>query len=210
MKVSTDGAVVDGRDIRGTVRVEADNVTIRRSRVTVGAHYGIMIGNGAIGTLIEDVEINGQPGCAAGIGFQHYTARRVNMHGCSDGAKLGADTTVEHSWIHDLRHAAGDHNDGLQGTGGSNIIIRFNSIENPNTQTSCILLGDEDDPTSNVLVEGNHLNGGNFTLYLGAGTNRLFKDNRFGRDDVYGLMSNAGPFDQSGNVWDDDGQPVTL
>jgi hypothetical protein len=37
--VSTDGAVVDAKDVHGTITVEASNVTIKRTRVTSSDHY---------------------------------------------------------------------------------------------------------------------------------------------------------------------------
>ena len=41
ISVTTDGTVIDGRDVAGTIRVNARNVTIRNTRVTVtGAGCG--------------------------------------------------------------------------------------------------------------------------------------------------------------------------
>lgn len=208
LTVRVDGTLVEGRDINGTVTVAADDVTVRRSRITVGASYGILIREGVTGTVIEDVEINGLPGCDAGIAFEHYTARRVDIHGCADGAKSGDDTIIEDSWIHDLRVTKSSHNDGIQHSGGSNAAFLRNDI-NGMAINAAIFIGPDLGPIGKVTVEGNRLGGGNWTLHL-DGQNIVVRNNRFGRYHGYGLAAITGGITQEGNVWDDTGEPVIL
>jgi hypothetical protein len=210
--VTTRGTVIEDLSVKGKITVRASDVTIRRTKVTSSDYYPILLKDGYTNLVIEDVEVAGSGNCANAISFENYTARRVNLHGCVDGAKAGNNTVIEDSWIHDLRNAPGDHCDGIQSTGGTKITIRSNTIE-PSTRagaTSALMLGDEDGPGNDILVEDNYLNGGNFAIYLGAGTNRVFRNNRFGREHVYGLISSAGPFDEADNVWADSGLPVAL
>jgi polygalacturonase len=54
--VSTGGAVVDAKDVHGTITVEASNVTIKRTRVTSSDSYPIHFVRGKDLT-IEDVEV---------------------------------------------------------------------------------------------------------------------------------------------------------
>jgi hypothetical protein len=214
LTITQDGAIVEDLDVNGSILVDANDVTIRRTRVTTGDFYPIRLADTGLRLLVEDVEIVGQPGCESGISFQHYTAIRVNVHGCNDGLKIGDSTTIEDSFIHDYWFSPGSHNDGIQSTGGTGIVIRGNRVLNPNSQTSCILLGEEEGPLDDALVEGNWLDGGNYTIYAGAGTtvpNITIRANRFGRTSVYGLLS-ANPLAQyvwTGNVWDDTGLPAT-
>jgi hypothetical protein len=91
--------------------------------------------------------------------------------------------------------------------------VRNNRIENPDQQTSCVLIGADLDSISNVVVEGNYLNGGNYTVYAGAdrgnsATGIKIINNRFGRDFVFGPKSVDGNITWSGNVWADTGAPV--
>jgi hypothetical protein len=206
--IKTDGTVVDGLDINGTVTVAADNVTVRNSRITVSAPYGILVRKGATGTTIEDVEIKGLPGCAAGIAFERYTARRVDIHGCADGAKSGEDTIIEDSWIHDLRITKSSHNDGIQHSGGSNAAFLRNRIDDRAANTA-IFISPDLGPIGNVTVEGNRLGGGNWTLHL-EGLNIVVRNNRFGRNHEYGLAAITGTITQDGNVWADTGEPLLL
>lgn len=211
--VTTNGAVIDARHITGSITVKANNVTIKRSKISSSSYYPIRLYSGYSGLLVEDVEIAGN-GCSAGIVFGGYTARRVHVYGCADGLKAGNNTTIENSYIHDLYKTSTSHNDGIQSPGGSNIVIRNNNIAHRKQQTSAILLQTDNAPIDNVLIEGNWLDGGNFVVYSrnhkggGDPTNVRIINNRFGRNYVYGLFSIDGMVKKSGNVWDDTGEPI--
>lgn len=210
-----DPAVIDGQDINGCVAVRRNNVTIKRTRIRCDSWYPVRLHDEYTGLLLEDVEIDGmgsEDGTA--IAFENYTARRVHVHDVGDGPRVGDNTVIEDSYIHDLVYCDGCHNDGIQSTGGSTgIRIRHNRIENPHEQTSCILLGDEEGPMDDAIIEDNLLNGGNYTIYVGVGTadpNVVVRNNRFGRDYVYGVLS-ASPdarVQWTDNVWHDTGEPV--
>jgi len=213
--ITKPGTVIDGRDIRCGLLIKTNNVTISRSRVTADAQIPIRTLDGQTGIKISDVEIVGQPGCIAGIGYMGYTALRVNIHGCGDGVRIEDGSTLQDSWIHDFWDGTKDgkqidtpHHDGAQTTGGSNITIRHNRIDNPHDQTSCIMIGNEFDTPSNILIEDNYLNGGNYTIYLAAtGTNRIIRNNTFTRNHVYGPDDIAGQYVWTGNRYTD-GKPV--
>ncbi len=208
IKVTQPGTVIDGLDIKGEVSIEADNVTIKRSRITSGDYYPIRHLNGNKGLLVEDTEIAGTNGdVTSAISFTDYTARRVNVHGSADGLKADNNVLIEDSYIHDLALSPGSHNDGIQSTGGSNVTIRHNTIDvGSDGITSCIILGNEWAPQSNITIANNLLNGGGWSIYLpDQGTNRSITGNRFGRDYGYGIATLQGTYTWSGNVWDDTG-----
>lgn len=213
--VTTDGAVIENLDINGRIIVKADNVTIRNVRVTGNASH--LIRNHGRDLLVEDTTLIGQRPCAAGIAFTNYTARRVDISGCADGLKANSDVVIEDSYIHELRKWSGTHNDGIQGTGGSNIVIRNNRIEGPlRASVSAIKFDSLNRHLDNVTIEENLIAGGGFSIYLEAGegmdppTNARIINNVF----VEGSMTwNWIRVDHdrsqlvSGNVWDD-GRPV--
>jgi hypothetical protein len=144
----------------------------------------------------------------AGISFAHYTARRVNVHGAADGLKIGDDTVVEASWIHDLGNYPDQHNDSLQSVGGRGMVIRGNFLDANGSSTAFQM---SDAPSHDTLIEGNWLAGGGWTLNLSTpGEDLRIVNNRFARDYGYGPASVEGPFEQSGNVWDDTGEPLEL
>jgi hypothetical protein len=212
LTVTRDGTVVDRRDIKGCLKIEASNVTVRRSRIRCTGDLPVRIGDGARDVVLEDVEIDGMGSSATtAIGYDNYTLRRADVHDVGDGPRMADNTVVEDSWIHDLVIGGGSHNDGIQSTGGTHIRILHNRIEHPHEQTSCILIGADLGPIHDVLIQGNLLNGGNYTVY--AGGDEGYSDirivgNRFGRDMVYGTHSLQANIVFSGNVWHDTGKPV--
>lgn len=173
--------------------MEHSNVTIRNVRVLGTSHYGIWVppdlGSQVKGLLIEDVEIKGVSGSRS-AGLVHYgrwTARRVDISGYQDAVKMGTGQRLEASWLHDLYHPEGAHNDGVQVQSGSGGVIRGNNIENPFTQTSAIMLQTNFGPISDYVIEGNRLSGGGYTMYI--------EDKGNG----YGAPRNVRVLD---NVWD--------
>ncbi len=216
--VTEDGTVIDRLDVSGRIAIRANNVTIKRSRISGGVPYQVRVYDGFTGTVVEDSELIGTSnGCSAGISMSDYTARRVDVHGCKDGLKVGSNVTIVDSWIHDQRKFEGTHNDGIQCVGGRNIVIRGNRIEGPFRQsTSATLFQTNIGPVDNVLVENNYLSGGGFTVYLtdkgngnGAPTNAVVKNNTFERNSYqYGPFRTDGNPQISGNVWDN-GKPMS-
>ncbi|HSV65198.1 MAG TPA: DUF4082 domain-containing protein [Mycobacteriales bacterium] len=203
-KVSTAGTVIDGKDIGCGLYITADNVTIKRSRITATSDFGVRTADGVRNFRIEDSEIAGTPACAVGLVFSNWTGVRLNIHGCSDGAHTEGNVLLQDSWIHDLYRGPTDHNDAVQATGSSNVTLRHNRLENPHNQTSCILIGGEFGQPNNWLVENNYLDGGNYTIYLDPyGSNRTIRDNVFTKSYVYGALNLAGQVSLSGNTYTD-------
>jgi hypothetical protein len=100
-------------------------------------------------------------------------------------------------------------------TKGNNIVVRNNTILLPDQQTSTVILGTYAGSIDNVLIEGNYLNGGAYTIYsrdngngYGAPTNVTVRGNVFGRDYLYGLLSADGEVTWVNNTWADTGAPA--
>jgi hypothetical protein len=206
------GTVIDGLDIAGSVVVKADDVTIKRTRVSSNAPWAIRVMS-ARRLKVTDVEIVGATGCEAGIAFNNYTATRVDMHGCEDGFRVGKDTLVEDSWIHDLDRNKGAHNDGIQASDGTNIVIRHNVIAHIKAQTSAILIKADFADVDGVLIEDNELNGGSYVIYVRDAKqwhtrNATIRNNRIGRDYLFGYLSYDIPPTWTGNTWLDTGEPI--
>ena len=122
------------------------------------------------------------------------------------------------------------HADGVQMRGGKHCVFKGNNFDMPSPGTpgfyggdyksnSPFMLDAATGPTDNILIEGNWLNGGNYTVYsvdtggTGCPTNVRVINNQFGRDnggwpDRVEARIRTGCFAQwSGNVWEDNGQP---
>lgn len=143
-----------------------------------------------------------------------FWATRLDLHDSDgDGVKvLGSNVVVEHSWFHDLGRGVDAHADGIQSqsTTAANVVMRWNNCdmparewtpEDPYNSNACWL-----GPGADVRIDGNWLNGGNYTIYCGPGIH--LTANRFGRDYRYGPVTGTCPTN-TGNVWDDTGQPLS-
>ena len=212
--VTTDGAVIEKLDITGSITVLANNVTIRKVRLTSGDYYPIRyFDNNNTGLLVEDSEIIGLSGdVTSAIAFQHYTARRLNIHGMADGLKANADVLIEDCWIHNLSNGPTEHNDGVQSTGGKGVTIRHNNISGASNAT--VQTGDESGAaTEDMIIENNLLSGGGYTLNIrGTGAtvpkNTCVINNRFVHDAAYGPWTLDDPAPTvTGNVYDE-GTPI--
>jgi len=210
LTLSTPGQVYDSKDVTGCITVTAANVTIRNSRIKCNDSYGIW--SRSTGLLVQDTEVDCINTTGTGIVGGSFTARRVNVHGCENGASADDNVTIADSYIHDLYEGPGSHVDGIQvASDSTGLVFDHNRILNPNSETSAIIVGDNATET----VSNNFLAGGGFTLYCSpnfAGF-KVF-NNRFSRQywpngGYYGPYANCDGIGQwTNNVWDDTGLPV--
>lgn len=210
------GQVIENLDVSGSIEVTAPDVVIRNCRITGSGAYGVLVSSGS--ATITDSEIAGS--FENGIGFGNWTAERVDIHGTiGDGVKVGDNVRLADSWIHKLAPAPGAHADGVQIQGGVvNVVIEGNWIDMaiPNANAA-IFIAPDLGPSSPgpVTVRNNHVDGGNFTMYVVDGNNGEFvisditvSDNVFGRNYTYGPMNVNVPVSLSGNRYSD-GEPIT-
>ncbi|MGY3075004.1 hypothetical protein ACVWZZ_001375 [Bradyrhizobium sp. LM6.10] len=187
--ISTPGAVIEGLDITGPVIVEARDVRLQDCKVTHAGHTVIVIRGGITGTIIQNCEIDnrGYGGqCIAGQG----TFLRNNIHDCADGIDVRGDNTlIEGNYIHQMTGPSDSHFDGVQADGKfSHLSIRQNTIINENTQTSAVMIDNYTGPIDDVMIGGNLLVGGGYTVYInevakgqpggGPVTNVVFTNNQ--------------------------------
>src|SRR5262249_36568291 len=186
------GQVVDGLDITGEINVTASNVTIRRTRVTGGGDWVVIVRPTAANLTIEDSELTTPAGtpqdiaCVLNIGDTAPHIRRVNIHGCSAGISSGAGL-VQDSYIHDMSQVPGlSHDVGVASNGGGGMTVQHNTIFNQLDQTATVAFYQDFGTQQNDLVTGNLLAGGGYCVYGGTGTkggtaNIRFTNNRFSR-----------------------------
>ncbi len=98
--------------------------------------------------------------------------------------------------------------------GGTGLRVLGNRIEVDGAPGAALLLGAELSALSDVLVEGNLLGGGAYTVYAGSSAGDfpasgvVIRLNRFLRSAMYGPSSLAAGVDWALNVWDDTSQPI--
>jgi hypothetical protein len=226
--VSTPGAVVENLDVSGTITVKADNVTIRNVRVRTNSNaYAISIQKGFRRTTVSNAEIVMGVGgtCAnAGVGggAGHTVVRRSHIRGCGDGIKAHDHGLYEDNYIRTTRLPnSTKHVDGIQGSGTTAYTIRRNDIHNPPSQggNAAVFIqaynGLGERRVSDVVVDGNWLNGGNMTVFVEDGKtgsgwvqNIRITNNRFGTDYRYGVKNLEGDVLWSGNTMQSDGRAI--
>lgn len=216
--LSTPNQVLSGLDINGSVDVQASGVVIKNSRIHGSGSFGVLVGSGSV--TISDSEIYGSENA---IGGDEWSGYRLDIHGTyGDGVKLGSRVTLADSWIHDLTPAAGAHADGAQMQSGVvNLVVRHNVIDMSTAAeaNSAIFMAPDLGPSTDgpVLLTGNWLDGGNYTVYCVDGNdgqylvkNITITGNRFGHAGDYGPDRVNVPIVQSLNVWDSSGVSLTL
>ncbi|WP_405143783.1 DUF4082 domain-containing protein [Sphaerisporangium sp. NBC_01403] len=223
--VTKDGTVIDGMEVQGEINVDADNVTIRNTRLAAApGDWGIIQRQGRSGLTVENSEVfgNGKQRTQFGILNQggDLTVRRVDIHTISNGI-LTEQGLIEDSYIHDPVYYSGDHTDMIMCTSGppsgAKLVIRGNTVINTLDQTGAIALFQDFGVVRNVTVEANFLAGGGYALYGGAGakgtsSNIKVVNNVFSRK-VWAKGGQNGPVaywdkggsgnEWKGNVWDD-------
>lgn len=222
LRITEDGAVIDGLDVDGCVTVLADDVTIRDTRIRCDdakKKLVVSVGDRARNLLIESSEIDGRGKLEVGVGWSRYTLRRVDVHGVVDGARFGHGVTIEDSWIHDMARIGSLHSDALQTTSASDVVIRGNVLDPTSTKdgdrnNAGLMLGSEtgSKQVRDVLVERNLIAGGNYALNVRGDIDAeglVIRDNVFGDGSRYGAVLAPGsvPLGE-GNVMATSGGPV--
>lgn len=227
------GAVISNLDIKGSIKVYAPNVTIKNVRVDNTGPDGnkvaaIRLFDGASVT-IEDSEIDAGDAALA-IGYRDFTLRRVEIKGGSDSLRTDGNVGVYDSYIHSLNRQPGSHSDIMQSLSGDGITVRHNTLMAFKPEPgSCGVEGDPmnavyqignlNGDLSNVLIEDNLVNGGNYTFNANWAkvttgefkvSNIRIQNNLFGRDFRYGpqvRMTDYG-LQFQGNKYFDDLSPI--
>jgi len=221
LTVTKNGTVVDGLDIRGTLTIDASDVTVRNTRVRGSAFWLVTVKDSARDVTIEDVEVDGLglAGADGSSGIVGGSPRisRVDVTGVENGLVPGTGTVIDGAWVHDLVSGGAPHYDGVQIDGGvRDITMTGSTIDLSNQgQTSAVMIDNYFGSIDHVVIDGNRLLGGGFTVYADGAfstsrpmTDITYSDNRMGKGYYgYGLIRNA-DVTWTGNVDDKTGAAV--
>lgn len=203
--ITANGATIDGKDITSKLKIDADDVTIKRSRISVDTYFPLLIAKGRKGILIEDTEVSCKEnynGITTSAGDE-VTIRRVDVSECENPIyiqKNGSSVLIEDSFLHDycVKDAGTSHEDVIQ-TDSSNVTIRHNRLDgichdSPAIGTSAITGGPD---SANVTIADNLISGGGYAFRLAEngtfGENVVIRDNQFSTVD-YASGGAYGPF----------------
>ena len=175
LTVTRDGAVIKNLDVIGSIRIEADDVTIKRVRVRRPGGQAITVSPDTRGAVIKDVELDGRGNTdgSSAIGDSNYKLVRVHIHHFGEGPRANGNVVIRDSYMHSFLDFIdqGAHQDVIQSTGGNRLVVRHNKlIMNVDGGNAVLMLGT--DYGSNVLFEHNLVAGGGYAMY-GGGLQRL-------------------------------------
>jgi len=220
LTITTPGATVNGLDIKGTLTIKANNVTVRNTRVTSGTAYNVVtVADGATGVTLDHVTINGTGlnGTAGANGtYGPGTYNAVEVTGVENGFVPSSGATITNSWVHHLASPGSPHYDGVQIDGArSNITLTNSTIDlSDQTQTSAVMVDNYFGAATNIVVSGNRLLGAGYTVYADGQFNNspltvTYANNRIGQGRWGYSLRRGATVTWSGNTDDKTGQPIS-
>ncbi|NEA99252.1 hypothetical protein [Streptomyces sp. SID13726] len=239
MSVKTDGTVIRGQDITGSLDIYANNVTVIDSRITSTNWWGINLRPGYSGLRVLHTTITAIPGKGPDNGGVDYAVSNMGSSsievGWCDISVFGNALSMGQGYLHDnyvhdlvpFRNNGGEwqHTDAVISGGGSKgrLVIRHNTLLNPvpvdRGASAAIGLFADTGHVSNTVIDGNLLAGGAYALYGGGDgatgitvTDNVFSTRYHRYSGVYGAVT-AWNASGAGNVWRgnrfSDGTPIT-
>ena len=174
--VTTVGAgTYENMDYSGRVTVETTGkVLFRNCRFNTGGNDDYTVLNIPERYLAQEIrfeycELSGATNCIAGANLYVYRCEITNW---DNAINIWGPSQIVENFIHTPSGAAGGHYDGIEDNGGNkanahgSITILRNYIENPFTQTSALMFNNEFGPLHDILIDGNYLSGGGYTVYF--------------------------------------------
>ena len=104
---------------------------------------------------------------SGGLNGDNITARNGEIFGVENGIVGGSNHLIEDVYIHDLALVGSGHPDGVQYDGGNhNIVLRRVRIAVNDTDTSAVMIDNDYESSSGILIDDCVLSGGGYTLYI--------------------------------------------
>jgi len=203
------GAVIERKHIPGNLLIRAANVVVRNTQIdgTVMNEY-----NGKLFPYtIEDSTVGPADKCitAPGLGYAHYTAKRVRVRGHDDGFRVDTpgdvrifDSYAKLCWNPPaLAPPDGSHSGGIQADCRAGecrgIVFSHNTIDNrhPQGNSGITMMSFDGNPVSDVTSNDNLVMGGGYTIiyWWTTGPNFELHNNRVVKGSyVYGPADSRG------------------
>jgi len=173
LTITTDGTVLDGYDIKGSLLIYANNVTIKRSRIlATSTDYALHQPVSYSGVTLSYVEIAAQPGQhpdrAVAVGA-NLTADHIQIHGTQRGVSASNGMVLVNSYVDGFNNPSPNHASAVGSSGDVHNVLISNNVLGCGTHlcSSAMSVYPEQGPNTNWTVTGNRFNGGSYCLYLG-------------------------------------------
>ena len=170
------GTVLSGMDVHGSITVDANDVTIRNTRVTTAGATGhnIVIEAGIGGTVIEDTTLRGTDAAAnaiqysvQNIGTDSTRGIRLDMFNCTT-CWAGPGTLVDSYAITNAVIPGSHYGAVYSGGRAGPLVIEHDTLLNPHDQTATVFAGNDYGDQTGLTISGNLLAGGGYLIYGGA------------------------------------------
>lgn len=198
LTTTSNGQVIDGVDVTGTLTIKNTGVVVKRSRLRNPPQFG------NVNPTFQDVEIGFGTG-PTGNGDQVFTGpvtlTRVDLHGVREGPRSNGSLIITDSYFHDFRVQSGDHADAIQNYASStHDVLTHNWIDAGCCDSNAALFY-ADGWSGTLVMDRNTLAGGQFTWQIHesgklTATNNVVVKGSYN----YGPVNNAAS-NQSGWVW---------
>jgi hypothetical protein len=238
LTIRDDKTVIRGWDLRGSLDVYANDVTVIDSRITSTNWWGINLRPGYHGLRVLHDTVTAIPGKGPDNGGVDYAVSNmggsiIEVGWCDvsvfgDALSMGQGN-LHDNYVHDITpfiNLGGEwqHTNAVisDGGGSGELTIRHNTLLN-NTPadkgpSASVGLYADVAPVTHTTVAGNWMAGGAYSFYGGSTganhiqvTDNVFSPQYFPHSGVYGPVT-AWNFDGAGNVWSgnrmSDGTPV--
>ena len=210
MTVVGNGTVLEALDIRGLVRVEGKNVTIKNCLITgrqVSSSTALLFVATSGSVAVSNTEIYAKEPSVFidGVIGQNFTLERVNIHTVVDSVKIiGDNVTIRQSWLHSNLHYLNDpaqggqatHDDNVQIQRGNNITLSQNTMES--SHNAAIQVTQDMGAVGTLVVDNNLVSGGGCSFNLadkgkGPLSGTTLRSNRFTRTSTYNCAITISP-----------------
>ena len=173
LMITKSGTVLDGMDISGALVIAANNVTIRRSRISSTTDwYAIRQYPEFHGLKLSYVEVTAKPGAVPDMALSAGTNAvldHVYIHGMQRGVFVTSGMTITNSYLDDFVNNSDSHAQAILALGKANHVRIVNNVLGCGTNmcTAALSVFPEQGPNTDWLIDSNVLNGGSFAVYLG-------------------------------------------
>lgn len=188
LDIRTDGTVISGWDLTGSLDVYANNVTVIDSRITSTNWWGVNLRPGYTGLRILHSYLTGVPGRGLDNGGEDYAMSNMGTGsvevGWCDMSVFGNTISTGHGYIHDNyvhglvpfinKRGYYQHTDAVIEEGGdtAGLDLDHNTLLNPiridQGASAAIGLYPDSGAVTDVTIKDNWLAGGAYTLYGGG------------------------------------------
>lgn len=186
----------------GGLLLQGDNITIEHCTIKGGVSFS---GTDTVSFRYNNI----------------FNSSDDSLHITSDSGQ-SANIALTNNYIHSPTPSCGAHADGLQVRGVNGLSLINNAIDmgpwaqvcGQDTLNAAVFFESANGGNSDIVLDGNYLNGAGITLRLSPGADQKITNNRFGRSYYYApVLNSTNPGDiilNTGNVMDDDGSVLNF